>query len=282
MEFDFYKLHFCGDDLIFINSFTSEVPDKARLPSLSRKICNRKTGIGGNGVIVCRQTSESEGCSVDFYTANGQPSPFYGDALLCTARFAFDFGLFEKQLLRVYTQEGMNTIRCIDSNNFRVSLGCPLGEDPSVELREIPDGEFSHHLSVLGREYVYTPVRFGGLSAIVFVGNDTQSSLRQLSMNFRRVLKRESTEFTYPIFVSLYSRDEMAIYIPNSRGRIDICAAAASSMVAAVLNGIFERDAVIHHKRGEVFTQWTETSNEVFITGSPEYVYRGTYYQDDA
>lgn len=281
MEFDFYKLHFCGDDLIFVNAFVSETPDSSILPVLSKRICNRHTGIGGNGVIVFRQVPESDGCSIEFYKVNGKPSEFFGDALMCTARFAFDFGLFEDQLLKIHTPHGMSIIRCIDSNNFRVSLGSPHGVDPTVELREVPDGEFSRRLNVLGREYVYTPVRFGGLSAIMFAGSDTQSSLRPLAVKIRRVLNRDSEEYTHPIFISLYSRDEMAIYDRSTRSRTNICETTASAMVAAVLNGIFERDAVIHRKNYELYAQWIESTNEVFITGSPEYVYSGTYYHDD-
>ena len=77
------------------------------------------------------------------------------------------------------------------------------------------------------------------------------------------------------IFATVNSREELDVHIRNSRGD-DYSSSCAIAAAAAVVNGFLDRSATITHKLGEYYFQWLHPSNEIFITGSADYIYSGS------
>ncbi len=50
---------------------------------------------------------------------------------------------------------------------------------------------------------------------------------------------------------------------------------ACASLVAAVLNGLSEREAVLHLQGGDLQIRWSGQDNRVYMTGPAEEVYSG-------
>jgi diaminopimelate epimerase len=47
-------------------------------------------------------------------------------------------------------------------------------------------------------------------------------------------------------------------------------------LVASVINGLTEREATVSLKGGDLFIEWNELDNHVYMTGPAQEVYKGT------
>ena len=57
----------------------------------------------------------------------------------------------------------------------------------------------------------------------------------------------------------------------------DECACAGAAVVASVVNGFTDREVFVHLKGGDIFLQWEESDNHLWVTGPATYVFTGTY-----
>ena len=137
MELNFYKLQIGCNDLILVNQLSKTSIDETLLPQLSKNLCKRSKGVGSNGVIYLYPGIEHE-VQIKFYNSRGSSSKISYDALLCTAKYVFDYGLSGSEYIVIESDFGVITVDCIDSTNFRISLGEPTTEngEPLLENSE--------------------------------------------------------------------------------------------------------------------------------------------------
>lgn len=88
MKLDFYKYQGTGNDFIMINCLRQRIHLSA---SQIQQLCNRKTGIGSDGVIFLRPSVEHD-FYMDFYNPDGSQS-FCGNGARCSVAFAKHMGL---------------------------------------------------------------------------------------------------------------------------------------------------------------------------------------------
>ncbi|RKX24122.1 MAG: diaminopimelate epimerase, partial [Candidatus Zixiibacteriota bacterium] len=68
MNIKFRKYHAIGNDFILFDERLSVT--KRRLPALAEAICDRRTGVGADGIL-CIGKSKQADCKVDIYNADG-------------------------------------------------------------------------------------------------------------------------------------------------------------------------------------------------------------------
>jgi len=276
MDFDFYKLQTAGNDLILINFSGTQMPDNELLSEISESICRRDYGIGGNGVIVVKTLSSQE-ISAFFLDPFGTFKLPTFDAAICLSRYVFDTGMFGKNDFKLTINGSEHQVGIIDSKNFRISLGIPLDEE-GLELVEKPDSDFIRYIKASGRKYPVTAVNIQKEGIVIFSEN---RSISQLKETADEILKAEgSPTNSRLIFATVNSREELVVHIRNSRGD-DFISSCAIAAAASVITGFLDRNATIIHKQEELFFQWLQPSNEIFMTGGADYVYTGSIFIDD-
>lgn len=93
MKIDFYKYQGTGNDFILIDN---------RLKTISlqqdtiRLLCDRRFGIGGDGLILLEETPGFDFCMV-YFNSDGRESTFCGNGGRCIASFAKLLGLADQQ-----------------------------------------------------------------------------------------------------------------------------------------------------------------------------------------
>ena len=79
----FYKYHGCGNDFVLIDEVKN-----ADYRSLAVRMCERRRGIGADGLIVCSPRPPS----MRIFNSDGSEASMCGNGIRCAARYFADFG----------------------------------------------------------------------------------------------------------------------------------------------------------------------------------------------
>ena len=124
----FTKMHGAGNDYVYINGY---VYDDYDWPEISKKVSDRHTGIGSDGLIVAMPSSDAD-LKMKMFNADGSEGDMCGNGIRCLVSFAMDQGLISEDstIKNVETNSGILTVEPIFSNNKMseavVDMGKPI------------------------------------------------------------------------------------------------------------------------------------------------------------
>lgn len=84
-DLSFQKLVGAGNDFVFISK--QDLDPKVQLSSLAKKICDRRYGIGSDGLVVLQKGSTDD-LEWEFFNSDGSLAEMCGNAARCVVRFA--------------------------------------------------------------------------------------------------------------------------------------------------------------------------------------------------
>lgn len=111
MKLEFYKYQATGNDFIMLNNMDGRYDDLN--PGSIPLLCDRKFGIGADGLIMLKSDEESS-FYVDYYNADGTQS-FCGNGARCSVAFAKHMGLIRDQV-RFNAIDGIHFAEFINGN----------------------------------------------------------------------------------------------------------------------------------------------------------------------
>lgn len=279
MEIQFIKLQSCGADYIVIDALKNAGLQAQHLPDLSAQICSRHFGVGAMGVALVRKNAGARLGLACFGPQGGEAAadPL---AVRCVARYAFDAGLAGSETFTVELPGAATAVEVLDAHNITLPAGPPTYWDRNDSLRERSAETFTRTLRLADRELNYTPVRLDGLQAVFFPGGSPLA----LSEFGREVEKAALFPAgTDLVFARQISREELSLRIWRVHGGEQLAAegCAGGAVVASVLNGFGDRQALVHLEGGNLFVDWSEEDNRLYLSGAAEYVFMGTYYYEE-
>ena len=133
MKLPFTKMHGISNDYIYVNAFETSLADPG---SVSLKISDRRTGIGGDGLIlIC--PSETAHARMEMYNADGSRGEMCGNGIRCVGKYIYDHGIARDNPLKVDTDAGLKVL-FLDVENGRVTrVTVDMGE-PILDGAKIP------------------------------------------------------------------------------------------------------------------------------------------------
>jgi len=277
MEINFYKIQIGGNDLLLVNQINKKIDNPDMFPTFVRNICKRSKGVGANGVIFLYKGTEHP-VKMNFYNSRGYNSNISYDAILCSAKYVFDYGLAGSDYIAIETDFGVFTVDCIDSSNFRISLGEPGAEDGGA-LKENEDFDFSKELIIEGRSITYTPVTLKDTGISIFTSTKQKHDKKEISNFFNIFFKNKQYR---TVFIKIFNNEQIELETFSYYYSRDNCFISAVAGVASVLNGLCDRELTIYYKLDTLFFQWDKETNHVYITGQPSYVFSGSYYYEQS
>src|SRR6185503_14437938 len=106
MTIPFVKMHGAANDFVVVDHRAPFLPESdAARTSLVRRLCDRRRGVGADGVLLLERDREQDFAML-YFNADGGAADFCGNGARCLARFALDLGLGRGGEVRFSTAAG--------------------------------------------------------------------------------------------------------------------------------------------------------------------------------
>lgn len=106
----FYKMTGSGNDFVFVDG--REHPTDRWTVDAIRSLCDRRTGVGGDGLVTL--TPEGDGAArMVYFNADGSRAGMCGNAALCSTRLAARLGIADEAGMELHTDTGILKTRCV-------------------------------------------------------------------------------------------------------------------------------------------------------------------------
>jgi diaminopimelate epimerase len=255
------KAHAYGNDFLFVPA--ADV--RGDLGELARRLCQRHTGVGGDGLIL--YDLRPAGATMQLLNADGSASELSGNGLRCLAALvARAQGLSGGASVVVQTDAGAKTLELIRREGERYTFRAAMGAPEDLREENIPVGGESIRASVL---------RIGNPQCIV-LGPLPDAD------RFHRIGPLLSTHAMFPAgtnveFAHVEAPDRVKILIwergvgpTTSSGT-----GSSASAVAAAAHGGAARSVDVVASGGTQRVEWREDG--VYLTGWAEIVMEGQW-----
>lgn len=268
----FTKMQGIGNDFVMVDAIQNSI-DGVDLPELSRKVNDRRFGIGGDGLILIE-----EGASAPFrmrmFNPDGSESEMCGNGIRCFARLLKDHGHSSADVIDVETGAGLLQLQMQPDNRVRVDMEIARLKRGEIPMTGPANETFISQPVGFGLEG--TAVSMGNPHLVIFVDDVASVPLEEIGP------KLENHELfprrTNVHFVQVVDRDHLIQRTWERGAGITLaCGTGACSVgVAGVLTGRSNRDVDIKLPGGHLRIEYRE-DGRVFMTGPAETVYEGNW-----
>jgi len=129
-------MHGAGNDYVVIDGCREQV---GRPGSLARRMCDRRFGVGSDGLIVLLPSSEAD-LRMRMFNPDGSEAEMCGNGIRCLGKLAHDRGHVKGKEFTVETKAGVKRLRLIRSGGRRARLEVGMGQ-PVLDAQAIPLAE---------------------------------------------------------------------------------------------------------------------------------------------
>lgn len=239
------KLHGTLNDFILLDGRSRNGLD---LAALARRVCDRRSAIGGDGLLVILP-SESADVRMRIFNADGSEAEMCGNGIRCVARYLAESG--EGERLQIETLAGIISTEVLERDGkflVRVDMG-----EPKLQHRALPvaNADFVS----LGNPHVVIFARDPYAIDLVATGERMQHD----------PAFPEGTNVHIAVPVSMHRVDVR--HYERGVGLTHACGTGAvASAVAAIHRGIAASPVDVHVPGGVLRIEW-EGSGSAFMTG---------------
>ena len=125
------KHHGLGNDFLVL----LDPPADLDAPALARKLCDRRRGIGADGLMIARPGTDDADVTMELRNADGGRAEMSGNGIRCFAQAVWDAQVIGDaegkagtagragQVLTVATDAGLRVVRRVDGNSSAVDMG---------------------------------------------------------------------------------------------------------------------------------------------------------------
>ncbi len=276
-------MHGIGNDFVMVNCLGQD--GDARLAEAQRRavsLCDRKFGVGGDGVIALLPGRDAP-FAMRMFNPDGSEAEMCGNGIRCFAKFLYDRGLTRGEtLIPVETGAGLLHLQVqAGPDGKAAAVRVDMGE-PVLKPFDVPttlgDGDapvVNVPLDLGGQTLPVTAVSMGNPHAVTFV-DDVKSypieTIGPIVESHPVFPRRINTEF-----IEVLSDREIVFRVwERGAGETLACGTGASAAtVACVLNGKTGRRVLVHLPGGDLDIEWSEADNRVYMTGAAAEVFEG-------
>ena len=277
MKLRFTKMHGISNDYVYISTFDQEIADPEKL---AVRLSDRRTGIGGDGIIlVC--PADGADAKMRIFNADGSEGKMCGNGIRCVGKFVYDKGLVppEKTVITIETLSGIKTLDLTVEDgkvqSARVDMGAAILKPSEIPVRYHGDKMVNAPLIVGRREWRVTAVSMGNPHCVTFTDDVDGLDLEKIGPSFEKhpaFPDRVNTEFVRVIDDHTL---QMRVWERGSGETWACGTGACATAVAACENGFCKKgeDITVKLRGGDLVINYTDDT--VVMTGPASTVFEG-------
>jgi diaminopimelate epimerase len=268
----FVKMEGLANDFIIMDLLSGQNVDALR--RIAPMLCDRRRGIGGDGVILVLPSKAAD-FQMRIFNADGSEPEMCGNGIRCFALYVRKTGLWKKPGLSVETIAGIIKTE-ISGDRIKVTMGPPIVDAPKIPVAKQSGLAIMEPVRVDGKDFLVTAVSMGNPHAVVYVDELTDDMV----LGYGK--KLESHPFfpkkTNVEFVKVLSDNEISMRVyERGCGETMACGTGAcASVVSGIINKKHGNSITVHLLGGDLFIEWDgEFSHPVYMTGPAKWVFEG-------
>lgn len=273
---NFTKMHGLGNDFIVVAG-ERELPENAS--ELALDLCNRFFGIGADGLVYILPSDNSD-FAMRIINSDGSEAEQCGNAIRCVAKYVYDNGMTDKTEITIKTlgagvQKVDLTVENGKVQTVRVDMGQPVLNGLQVPTTIDAEPVVNHPIEVDGKTFHFTAVSMGNPHCVIYVDDATSFDLETWGPkleNHPMFPRRINVEF---VTVNSRSQADMRVWERGAGPTLACGTGACATLVASVLTGVSDRESTVSLKGGDLFIEWNEEDNHVYMTGPAAVVFSG-------
>lgn len=278
----FTKMQGLGNDFVLVDYEeikNSDIP----LSELAARMCDRKFGIGADGLIVVNPDDMKSNTDVCWRILNsdGSEPQMCGNGMRCFAQYVFNHGLVKEKKFSVNTLAGTIIPEVLDNDLVRVNMGKPILEAEKIPVKSNLFPVLNDTLQAEDRTFQFSAVSMGNPHCLIFTDENTE----ELAIKYGSSIENNPIfpEKTNVEFIKVISEKHIKINVWERGCGITLACGtgACASTVAAILNNLTENKVKADLPGGTLTIEWAGNSidkdNDMFMTGSAKVVFEGEY-----
>ncbi len=287
----FSKMHGIGNDFLFLDAVAEPaILNRKDLDEVARRMCDRHTGVGADGVIVVSEPAKAPGADVAMRIINsdGSEGGVCGNGMRCLAKLVVERGYITPDAAGALT---------IDIGDRRVTVTVGLGPSGQVTMATVDMGPPVLEPALIPiDESALTPVRRGpggryraGHRDATFVSMGNPHMVAFIEEPVGEVNLREEgpmfekhrafpRRMNYHV-VNVIGLEEVRVRTWERGAGLTLgCGSGACAVVVAgAASGSTARRAKVHMPGGDLDVRWDVKSGHVFMSGPVVEVFHGEW-----
>jgi diaminopimelate epimerase len=283
----FVKYHGLGNDFLVVDLRAGD-PASVQTPEASRALCDRRFGVGGDGVLAILPTSVP-GADVRMRVLNsdGSEAEMCGNGIRCVAKHLWERDpTLRKDVIRIETGAGVLACGVTATDGAADLISVEMGR-PRVSRGEIPmtgapeERCLEQPIELGGRTFRMTAVSMGNPHAVQFV-EETGAALREVAERHGPSLEHHAwfPRRTNAEFARMVSETEIELVVWERGCGITLACGtgACATVVAACLSGRAQpgREVTVNLLGGSLRITVATDYGGVTMRGPAARVYEGT------
>ncbi|MEI6828694.1 MAG: diaminopimelate epimerase [Synechococcaceae cyanobacterium ELA445] len=276
----FSKYQGLGNDFLLLDGRTETDPDFCfgLTPELVRQLCDRRFGVGGDGVILALPPVAGGELRMRIFNADGTEPEMCGNGIRCLARFLADSdGDAPGRTWQVETLAGRIVPELQADGSVRVDMGEPFLEPDAVPtlLGVGPAGLPQGELELEGVRFAVAAAGMGNPHVVVPVSDVEAIPLERYGPWLEQHPSFPARTNVHFVQVLNPTHGRMRVWERGAGPTLACGTGACASLVALHRLGLLEAEARLDLPGGPLHIRWDHASNHVFMTGPAELVFDG-------
>jgi diaminopimelate epimerase len=276
MSIAFAKYQGLGNDFILIDNRHSDIP--LLTPEEAAHWCDRHFGIGADGVIFALPGRNGTDYTMRILNSDGSEPEMCGNGIRCLAKFLGQLDGVTAQTYTIQTGAGLIVPQLRPDGQVTVDMGEPRlrPEEIPTTLAQGKDQVVQFPLEAVGETWLATCISMGNPHCVIFVSDVLAVPLAEIGPHFEHhpaFPARTNTEFVQVINPE---HVKMRVWERGAGATLACGTGACATLVAGVLSGETQRQAIVELPGGPLDIEWRPADNHLYMTGPAVEVFTGT------
>jgi len=258
---EFSKIVGAGNDFVIMDNRDNKIYKKK---TFAKKICNRKFGVGADGLILLENSKRAD-FKMRIFNPDGSEAEMCGNGLRCLVRFIKEENILKTKEIKIETKAGIYYTQ-IDEDKIKIKMNI-IGK-PKMDIK----------ISVKGENYTCYYLNTGVPHTVIFVKNIEKVKVEEIGPEIRysEIFKPKGTNVDW---VEVINQKSIRIrtYERGVEGETLACGTGiVAGAIISFLTGKISPPVNVIPASGEILKVYFSSDlKEIFLEGKTNYIFKG-------